>query len=77
MHNLDVERMTVLADPRQEFRWLNLKTEEPNLNDIEDKADEVVEVNVVQELATNFSKSSLNSHSLAMSAMPNTRRKAS
>ena len=55
MHNLDVERMTVLADPRQEFRWLKLKTEEPNLNDIEDKADEVVEVNVVQELATNFS----------------------
>ena len=43
LHNLDVERMTILADPRHEFRWLNLKNEELHLEELEEKQDEVVD----------------------------------
>lgn len=36
LHNLDVERNTILADPRHEYRWLNVKTDDPNLEDVEE-----------------------------------------
>ena len=49
LHNLDVERMTILADPRHEFRWLNLKNEELHLEDLEDKEEVVGESNLVQD----------------------------
>ena len=54
LHNLDVEQMTILADPRQEYRWLNLKVKPVNFedfrNDREKNEDNMV--NVEESFAT-------------------------
>lgn len=40
IHNLECEGMTILADPREEFRWQSLQDEE---NEVEDTSDHVTE----------------------------------
>ena len=54
LHNLDVEHMTILADPRQEYRWLNLKVKPVNFEDYRNDREKTEDdmVNVEESLAT-------------------------
>ena len=54
IHNLECEGMTILADPREEFRWQSLQDEE---NEVEDTSDHVI--------YSQYQQPSLTAHALA------------
>ena len=76
LHNLDVEHMTILADPRQEYRWLNLKVKPVNFEDFRNDREKM-------KITWSMLKRALQRCKLKIfptnvtNALPNTRRKDS
>ena len=50
LHNLDIEGMTVMADPRAEFRWLKVNLEEVDLATLHDEPLEEPVKSLVEEM---------------------------
>ena len=60
LHNLDIEKMTILADPREEYRWNYIGQEDARVVEVvSENIDETKEASADSELERQFNNMTL------------------